>query len=145
MRRRADQGMTLIEVLAASVIGALLAAGTILALVMGVKLSRASVTSSDASAYAAQTIERNRNRIACDDAWFNSGCTYAGPGPSVEQPDAPALPTDSSLEPLPDVNRRFTMEPKDCDGVDGPGDCYLMTVLLHWDPPESMDAPGVAQ
>ena len=82
--------MTLIEVLAASVIGALLAAGTILAFVMGVKLSRGSVMSGDASAYAAQTIERNRNHIACDDAWFGGDCTYTET--TAQQNDALALP-----------------------------------------------------
>ena len=137
--------MTLIEVLAASVIGALLAAGTILALVMGVKLSRGSVMSGDAAAYAAQTIERNRNHIACDDAWFGGDCTYTET--TAQQNDALALPTDSTLKPLPDANRirEFQMQPADCDGDGNQGDCYRMRVHVHWDPPESMDAPGVAQ
>lgn len=139
MRWRNPRGISLIEILVASVIGALLAGGTLMAMTMGVKLTRGSVMTGDVSAYAAQTIERNRNRIACDDAWFNSNCTFVGPG--GEQNEAPSLPTDSSLEPLPDVSRRFTVEAKDCDGDGALGDCYRMAVSLQWEPPERFKAP----
>ena len=51
---------------------------------------------SEAASYAQQTIEKYRNYIACDSAWF-----YDANNPGACAP-TPALPTTWTNDPLPD-------------------------------------------
>jgi hypothetical protein len=130
---RREHGVTLLEVIAASVIGTLLAGGTMLAFVSAAKNTRTSVAQMDAVGLAQQTLERFRNRIACDGSWHNlADCTV----------NAAALPV-SAVDPLPagaPVNnfggtRQYTVTPADCDGVGGPDDCLKVAVKVEWNPP----------
>ncbi len=133
---RSRRGMTLVEVVIASVVGALVAGGTMLAFVMAMNMTRqGSADEAEAMFYTEQTLERFRNRMACDDPWFDPArCSSNG----AAGPDT--LPT-----PPPNVNssllreqavRDYEIVPEDCDGVGGPGDCYRVTARVQWTPPK---------
>ncbi len=126
-----ERGVTLIEILAASLIGALLAGGSLIAFTASALMTRESVTMVEASDYAVQTIEAYRNRIACDDVWFDASCNLL---PQAWAPDAPAFPAgQSALQPF-FFDRQYQVVPLDCDGVGGTGDCYQVDVRLRWVP-----------
>lgn len=123
----------------ASVIGVLVAAGTAKAFVLAAKLARRSVATVEATDYAAQTLERFRNRIACDDAWFSTACNFVGPTSSVPDDPLPAGPAVSSrsafLHPNFTPARRYRVQPADCDGNGTAGDCYRVEVKVSWGSP----------
>ena len=148
-RRRCDparprHGLTLVEVMTASVIGVLVAAGTAQAFLFATKVARQSVATVEAAGYAAQTLERFRNRIACDDVWFNgsTACNFGG----LMDPD---LPTTLRSDPLPSGSsgsaflnpnftpvRQYRVQPADCDGNTGTtGECYRVEVTVSWGSP----------
>ena len=104
--------MTLIEILAAALIGAVVAGGVMAAFITALRISQGAAVVFNLSALSGQTLERYRNRIACDDAWFNPvTCTPV------------ALPVNAP-DPAPGVTRTYTVTALDCDGVAGPGDCF---------------------
>ena len=138
---RNARGVTFIEVLVAAVIGSLLAGGTLLAFLLSAKLARDAVTMSEATDYATETVEKFRNQIACDDPWFNDSpdCNFQtvdGNLPQASTPDLlpPDVPTSALLSFNNSDDRRYRVQPADCDGVAG-NDCYLVTVTLTWAPP----------
>ncbi len=71
MKSISARGMTLIEVVIASMITVVVAAGTMTAFVTAVRISRSVGGSETATFQAQQTIERFRNHIGCDDPWFD--------------------------------------------------------------------------
>lgn len=128
-----ERGFTLLEIIIAAVVAALMAGGTMLAFLMAVRLSKREVSNeSEAAFYAQQTLERFRNRIACDDDWFSSNpnCT----GSAQAQIDDP-IPPGSPILRLPPASRHYTFQPEDCDGDGVPGDCYRMTAKVCWNEP----------
>ena len=77
--RNGIRGVTLAEVLVSAVVVAVLAGGTLLAFVSAVRISQRVPSTVEATSYAQQTLERYRNLIACDSAWFNPAtCLPAG-------------------------------------------------------------------
>ncbi len=131
---RSQRGMTLIELLAAAFIGALIAAGSMIAFVTALNISRQAGTGLEAAHAAQQSMERYRNRIACDDRWFDDTST-----PTLEcAPQAgapPAMPgtwTADGAVPPGMTSRDYRVTPADCDGVGGVGDCFQMQVKVGW-------------
>ena len=141
-------GFSLAELLVASVIGSLVAGGTLAALVTAARIMRArsNPAAVEADLLAEQTIERSRNMIACAPPWFDpSTCApVAGAGgmPTTWRSDplldAQGQPYSVSAAPnsvlAGDATRMFCVIPTDCDGVEGlgPGDCYAIHVRVCW-------------
>jgi prepilin-type N-terminal cleavage/methylation domain-containing protein len=127
------RGVSLIEVVIASVIAALVAGGTMMAFVMAAGISQQdTMDSTEAVFYAEHTLERLRNHIACDDGWFGAGCTSSVPPGWTSDP----LPTPPAGVESPLVTaggtRDYEVVPADCDGVGGAGDCFRVTTRVQW-------------
>jgi hypothetical protein len=120
------EGMTLFEIIVASVIGALVAGGTLMAFVTASRLSK--IPTAPGPPLAQQTIERFRNNIACDDPWFDPGTCQAKVGP------LPAMPlawTDDLPVP-PGLTRQYKVQQSNCDGVGPTDDCLQVSVKVTW-------------
>lgn len=147
--RPLGRGFTLIEVLVASAIGAVVAGGSVMAVVAASRMLRAQSGSGSAEAaqYAQQTLERFRNMIACNSPWFNPAtcATALGPG---------GLPTAWTTDPLPAVTpgtvsilntaspkRCYRVTEQNCDGVGGPGDCFNVEAQVCWNGEASCSCP----
>lgn len=126
------QGFSLVEIIAASVIGALLAGGTMTAFVMSMKTSQEASGKAEAAQLAQQTLERFRDQIACqDERWYDASCNPTPPSGSVSDP----LPTTSVL-PTFAGTRNYTVTSEDCDGDGTAGDCLKVVSTVTWTPPE---------
>ncbi|GEM_PF-863947 len=134
-RIRRVTGFTLIEVVVAALIASIVAAGTLMAFITAARMSarQGSPAYAEASGYAQQTLERIRNAVAADDAWFQ---TQAAVGTWI----ADALPGgggSESIQALP-AKRCYLVTPQDCDNdgaVASPPaeqDCYSVSVQVCW-------------
>ena len=133
-QRETERGVTLVEILVASIVGVLLAGGTMMAFVMSKKVSANAAGRVEAADLAQQTLERFRNRVACDDAWFNPSTCVSGPGlPAGWTSDV--LPVSSSLL-VQGGTRQYRVTPKDCDGDGATGDCFQVESRVTWSPPQ---------
>ena len=131
---RHQQGVTLVEILVASVIGALLAGGTMMAFVMSRKVTTNAAGTVEAAELAQQTLERFRNQIACDLPWFNgANCASGAALPTSWTTDT--IPASSSL-PVQGGTRQYKVSPADCDGDGTPGDCFRVDSKVTWSPPQ---------
>ena len=130
------EGFTLIEVLVASLISAVVAGGTLTAFVTAARLARqaSSPASLEAAAYAQQTLEEYRNMIACDSAWFDSAnCTVSAGLPSVwTNEPLPAGGTESIQNLGGGAKRCYRVNSADCDGNGTTGDCFQVEVVVCW-------------
>ncbi len=148
-------GFTLVEVLAASAIGAVVTGGTLMAFVTAARLTaeRDDPSIVEASGFAQQTIERFRNRIACDDVvWFDASCQPLDiPGriqsaPGAWTPD-PFVNSGGGNYPLGSLSildvdgdgaydaaarRCYRAWQVDCDGDGTDGDCYAFEAQVCW-------------
>jgi len=144
----AKQGFTLIEVMIASVITSLVAAGTFMAFVAAARMNREqnNPQNAEAAGYAQQTIERFRSRIACSPAdipaspWFDANCNATLPVGWQDDPLPPGNPGAGSESLLnspnnvaPNPLRRYCVTAADCDGDAAVGDCYSIQVRVCWD------------
>ena len=132
------RGFTLMEIVAASVIGALVAGGTMTAFVMAVKFSQKASSRTEATQLAQQTLEKFRDRVACrgsgqtqGDAWYDAACNADAPLGSTSDP----IP-GSSVLPQFNGARTYSVVPWDCDGDGMPGDCMKVVTKVTWTPPE---------
>ena len=133
-QRETERGVTLLEILVASIVGVLLAGGTMMAFVMSKKVSANAAGRVEAADLAQQTLERFRNRIACDDAWFTASTCAPGPGlPTGWTSDV--LPVGSSLLAQGGA-RQYRVTPRDCDGDGATGDCFQVENRITWSPPQ---------
>lgn len=127
-------GMTFMEVLVSAVIAALIVGATMSAFVTALNISlgwKGPILQAKAAAFNQQTLERFRNRMACDDVVFDANC----------DPDPTKLPTNWTSDPLPPGSlpggtRQLKVNPLDCDGVEGAGDCLQVMVKVQWTPPQ---------
>ncbi len=132
------RGISLMETIVAALVAALIIGGTMMAFVLAAMISkRGGSNNVEAALFVQQSLERFRNHIACDDSWFNPA-SCAGTGVPAWTPDAlPAAPPGSSSSVLPyGASRQYRVEPADCDGVGGPGDCFKVTAKVDWNPPQ---------
>ena len=129
---KTEQGMTLAEVLVASVTVAVLAGGTMTSFLAAVRISEKGAGLVEAANYGQQTLERLRNKIACGEGtpgeWFSPAC-------------APAVLPNNQADPLPPGalyggSRTYTVTSQDCDGVGGAGDCFKVVVKVAWTLPQ---------
>jgi prepilin-type N-terminal cleavage/methylation domain-containing protein len=127
------RGFTLVEVVVSSVIGAVVVGGTMAAFVAAGRMIRQSDTMAvaEATGFAEQTLERLRNMVACDSAWFQAPCAPNPPTGQVTDPlvTADGRPytggTDSILQMGP-VRRCYVVTPA-CDG-----ECFKVDVKVCW-------------
>ena len=141
-------GFTLLEVMIASLVGAIVAGGTMMAYIVAARLMRAQDNPQVAEAtwFAQETMERFRNMIACGQGsvgeWFDQAS--CAPVASPPAPLGSGMPTAWTSDPLPagagtrsivasGVARRcYRMTPADCDGDGTAGDCFQMDVQICW-------------
>lgn len=138
MRRAA--GFSLIEVMMASVITSLVAAGTFMSFVAAARMTQAKNNPQNAEAadYAQQTIERFRSKIACKQPadptaqWFDANCAATLPVGWQDDPLPGGGGTESILAiPGAPPARRYCVSPTnplDCAA----GDCYTIQVRICW-------------
>lgn len=125
-----DRGFTLIELIAAAALVSVIAGGTMIAFVTALNISRRTSSSSEAAHLIQQTTERFRNRVACDDAWFDPAtCNTSGALPTAWTADA-VVPAP----PIP-TTRTYRVLPADCDGDGTAGDCLMVQTRVQWTPP----------
>ena len=132
-----QRGLTLIEVLAASVVAAVIAGGTMSAFVAASRMQKGQGpgTSVEVMSYARQTLERFRNLIACDSPWFDPvTCAPTAAIPSAWTEDTlPSLDqvgTESIIRTT--AKRCYRVTPQDCDGDASPTDCFNVEVKVCW-------------
>ena len=132
-----ERGMTLLEIIIAALLGVVVAGGMMLAFTSAQKTSAGAVGVVEASDFAQQTLERFRNKIACDDPdWFNaSDCTVNFGGlPSVWTNDGlPASPGALSVIGQ-GATRQYRVTQADCDGDGTQGDCLQVESKVAWTP-----------
>ena len=116
--------MTLIEILMALVVLAVLAGGTLMAFVTAIRISRASGTGQATIFLAQQTAERFRNKIACNQGEPASDTWYDGTAACDAAP-----PVGPQIDPV--TGATYEVTPVDCDGVGGPGDCLQVQVTKN--------------
>lgn len=124
--------MSLVEVLAGAVIGAVVAGGTMTAFVTALRIAEPPRVNVEAIQMLQQTMERQRNRIACDDGWFNTATCRADFAPSrafTPDPTSPLLrgPNNRFSGPMPVAEMKAKQ--LDCSG-DGVPDCMQVTVRV---------------
>lgn len=144
---KTKRGMTLIELVAAAVIGAVVAGGTLTAFVTAIRISgRTSAT--DLTFLLQQTLEKYRNWIACDDdRWFNTTTCEMSITPCRPNPQNPTACVCDSNDPqecftedqvpgeagLTGAIRAWQAVPQDCDGNGVAGDCLRLTARIRVD------------
>ena len=125
--RSSQQGASLIEILVGAVIAAVLVGGLMGAFLTAVRISARGGGNTEAAALAQQTLERLRNKVACDSGWFGGGNCGATP------------PAANSADPLlggalNGGTRTYTVTPANCGS--GPGDCLKVVAKVSWTPPQ---------
>ncbi|MBI2104202.1 MAG: prepilin-type N-terminal cleavage/methylation domain-containing protein [Candidatus Omnitrophica bacterium] len=133
MRMR-ERGMTLVEVLIASVITAVSVAGTATAFVAAARMTRAQSNpgTAEAAMYARETAERFRDRVACQGPWFDPAtCQPTGlPGGWVRHD----LPSSAGTESIINSGARrcYRVTPRDCGDLGVVSDCLAIEVRVCW-------------
>lgn len=130
------RGVTLIEVIVAALIGVMIAGGTMLAFMTAKKTSVGAAGAVEAADLAQQTIERFRNKIACDDPdWFKAA-TCATTLPATPTLKTDGLPGNPGLLSVigQGGSRQYQVTPFDCDGDGTKGDCFQVDTKVAWSP-----------
>ena len=132
--RQMQRGITLLEILIAAVIAAVVVGGTMTAFLSATTVSEVSSEEVGSAAYAQQTIERFRNKVACrqsteltTDTWFDNACAPAAPSGVVTDGDL-------SGSGIPGATRQYQVVAVDCDGDGTAGDCLQVESKVHWEP-----------
>ena len=146
---RARPGMTLVEIIVAAVLTALVAGGTMIAFVTAAKMSKhGGSAQAEAAFYAQQTVERFRNKVACrqpgedapganpanlpGDTWFDGNCQQGAPvGWQDDALPNNAAPSITGLG----AQREYEVVPVDIDG-DAQPDVYQVTSKVTWTAPQ---------
>jgi len=123
-----------VEVLIAALIGVMIAGGTLLAFTTAKKTSVGAAGVVESADFAQQTIERFRNKIACDDPdWFNAATCAPVVPPGWTTDNFPASPGPLSMIGQ-GGSRQYRVTPFDCDGDGTPGDCFQVDTKVAWSP-----------
>ena len=130
-------GFTLIEMLAAAVILAMLAGGTLMSFVTASRIASQNTDRTEAGYLAQQTLEKYRNRIACSVdateagnklAWYdNSAACLHNEPPGLNNESLPVT-TPATVA----TSRKFWVNPIDCDGDGTTGDCLSIKVQVSY-------------
>ena len=135
---RARSGVTLVELIAASVAVALLAAVTLIAFLTSARISSQSNQHVGAAYLLQQTIERFRNQVACDNTGIVPGAAGAAPQWFGANCASVADFQVNETPPAGYTTRDYKVQAVDCDqDAANPNvpDCFEVTATVHWDPP----------
>lgn len=149
--RRAQGGFTLAELLMASAIASVIAAGTMSAFVAAARMQRGAAGPRDAEAafLAQQFLDALRNRVAADSTWFASAAAASSSGWISDDAlieDAPGMDPIAAAASLLNTGagarRCYQVIPADCDG-DGSAvdDCHQVQVTVCWNDLTSCPCP----
>jgi len=133
-QRRGQKGITLVEILVSSIIGALIAGGTMTAFLLAARNTRASMGHADMAALFQESFEKIRNSVSCENSpYFDGNCNpVTVPGLNDNDP----IPAEHPLKRWdPTATRTVGVEAHDCDGLPG-NDCLKVIVKIHWTPRE---------
>jgi hypothetical protein len=122
-----------LELLVASVVSVVVAGGTFMAFVAAARMrgEESNPATAEAAAYAQQTVERFRNRVACQGSpWFDPACNPTLPAGWQSDPFVGGGGTESIL--TGPARRCYQVQPFDCDGDGTDGDCLQMDVTVCW-------------
>lgn len=130
MSRR--QGLTLVEVVIASLVASIVAGGTMMAFVASTRMTTSQdlMTNAEASALAQEAVEQFRNRVAADDTWLADQAALTTNNGWVAEPLPATGGTESKLNV--GAKRCYRVRAADCDGVGGAGDCYAVQSRVCW-------------
>lgn len=135
--RHSTEGYTILEMLIASLIAAIVSGGTLMAFVTAARINRSQVSpeTAEANLFGQQTLEGFYNRVAADDTFFSAL--------TLQQWQDDALPAGGGTESIRTMGaaRRYCVIPQDCDadgilaGAGAPPevDCYSVQVRVCWD------------
>jgi prepilin-type N-terminal cleavage/methylation domain-containing protein len=132
--KRADSGFSLVEVLVASVLAAVVAAGTMASFVTSARITRwhNATTMSEAGGHSLELLEQFRNVVGAD-ATGDFFKDNAGAG-WLPIPIGTIKGTTSALSVTHQAaTREYKVTAIDCDGVGGTGDCYALSVKTDWE------------
>ena len=127
-----ERGFTILEVLVASVIGTVVAAGTLMSFVTAGRIMavQENLSIAEATTYGQESMEHFRNHIACQPPWFDVTCNYVGPAGWVRD-DLPNAPGGGSESILATTARRcYRVVPANCGS--GANSCYSVDVRVCW-------------
>ena len=93
-----------------------------IAFVTALHISQLASQATELDYLAQQTMERFRNRIACDDAWFSALSCIAS-----AQSGSDPIPPGAPIQKFPPTSRTFTFTPGP-PGSDGDPQYYIMQV-----------------
>lgn len=127
---RRERGLSLLEVLMASLITTIVAAGTMSAIVASARMMRArnNPQRAEGVAFAQETLERHRNDVIATfvpPAGWQTEALPGGVGPNTE-----------SIVNRPPIDRRYRIQERlNCDGNAATvGDrCYVVETRVCWD------------
>lgn len=133
-RRRANRvdgqrGFTLLEIVVASLIGVVVAGGTMTAVLLATRQTSSALHRVDMAGLFQQGFEEVRNGVYCGSAYFDATCAPQPASESVDLTDHPILKLDPSATMTRDVI------PADLD-ADGTPDGVKVTLTLTWNPPQ---------
>lgn len=126
------KGLTLVEVVIASLVASIVAGGTLMAFVASTRMTTSQdlMTNAEASALAQRKIEEFRNHVAADDNWLATEATKGW----VTQTLPGGGGTESNLNPGPNARYCYRVTQADCDGDAVLGDCYAVQSQVCWPP-----------
>ena len=131
-RLGSNRGFTILEVLVASVIGGVVAAGTLMSFVTAGRIMavQKNLSVAEATTFGQESMEHFRNHIACMPPWFDVNCAYVGPAGWAADPlpPAPGGGTESILNTV--ARRCYRVNQADCGS--GLGGCFAVDVAVCW-------------
>ena len=129
------QGLTLVEVVIASLVASIVAGGTLMAFVASTRMTTSQdlMANAEASALAQETVEQFRNRVTANPAdvmWWQTQAALTANDGWVAEPLPATGGTASKLNA--GAKRCYRVRAADCDGVGGAGDCYAVQSRVCW-------------
>ena len=128
------RGLTLVEVVIASLIASIVTGGTMMALVASTRMTASQDlgTYAEASALAQETIEEYRNEVATTSTWLQVQAAITANDGWVAKLLPPSVGGTESKLNAATSKRCYRVRAADCDGVGGVGDCYAVQSRVCW-------------
>jgi prepilin-type N-terminal cleavage/methylation domain-containing protein len=131
-----NQGFSFVELLIASLLISVVAAGTMASFIASARITQDqnATTMTEAGGRARQTLESLRNKVSGTDTFFSKA---NGNWSAVDTGVSGSSYGPTSASPLSVTNQKSENEyrvfPQDCDGDGSTGDCYSVAVRQCWD------------
>ena len=126
-----ERGFTILEVMIASVIAGVVAAGTLMSFVAAGRMMdvRNNMSTVEATTLGQDSMEHFRNHIACQPPWFDVNCTYIWPAGWFLDPFIGGGGSESILGAA--ARRCYQVTSNDC-GTGIPNSCFIVDVRVCW-------------